>query len=157
MSLSCIDNDRMKNIVLLEGKLMEFITNHSPMVSVELPDGTVYDCVHIIMVEIFANIRYPIGQNILDNTNVLLKYFNKDCLSTVDFLKNVDADGIILGLVGTNYDGHDLQYIWNGSGVVPWKISKANITDDVLHITQMTRAGLNKIIYEIKYDSLLLK
>ena len=154
MVLSLFEKVNMENIILLEGEIMEFISNNSPIVSVTLNNGKVYDCVHITMVEIFSSSHYPVGQNIGDNTKVLLEYFNKNCLSETDFIKNMNTLGFVLGLVGSNFDGENLNYIWNGFSEAPWKIGKPNITPEVLRITRTTKLSLNKIIDSIKYAPL---
>ena len=144
------ENKKLNRIIDLEGKIIEFMKHNSAIVSIETGNEK-YDAFHIQLIEIFSYDKYPIGQSLELNKSEVIKLFMYN-QNMVRLLKNyIDKEGIILILIGENYDDKPMRYIWDGKGKIPWKIDKVKITKNMADATGESAEKLLHIIKNIRY------
>ena len=152
MTLSENEQIYLKKINDLEGKLMGFIQNNSAIVSFKnLVNNNMFDAVHIDLIEIFSSNKYPIGQSLKVNISKIEDIFSIDEEGSQLFNNYINTTGIILVLLGHNYDNKKVRYIWSGEGKIPWEIGNSIISKRLLSYTKTKKDHLVKVIEKIKY------
>lgn len=141
--MNLLTNDqkkRLKRIIDAEGKLIDFMENNSAIITIEIY-GKKYKAFHVQLLEIFSDNTYPIGQSLKLNKKHLLKL---NC-------KEEQIKDLILVIIGENYDDEKVTSIWDGTGIIPWKISKCIVTEKLTNKLNETTEEIQNILNRIKY------
>jgi hypothetical protein len=141
---------RLKQIVKQEGTIIEFMKRNSAVISIKTKNKTC-NALHMQLVEIFSSAKYPVGQLLELNKAKLIKYFPQNN-KFLTYLNNcIKTQDIFLLLIGEDYCGVKHFFIWDGSLEIPWKITVAKITTDIIDMTNESVEKLSYIISNVRY------
>tara|TARA_B110000211_G_C14076985_1_gene552566 strand:- start:307 stop:777 length:471 start_codon:yes stop_codon:yes gene_type:complete len=145
------ETERLKRIVKQEGEIIQFMKYNSAVVSIKTKNNQ-HDALHIHLAEIFSCDKYPVGQLLDLNKEKLLNYFpqNKSFITYLD--KCIKTQGIMLLLIGEDYCGVKHYFIWDGMGEIPWKVTTATITREIIEMTKESLENLTNIISKVRYN-----